>query len=76
MFQSFGDHAVPFAGGDPVYLAAKLDTFGDAVDRDHAFGSVMKGRGDGGSGAKDVDDHYDGMVHIIKMQQGRGQGRV
>jgi hypothetical protein len=65
MFQTFGDHAVPFAGRDPVYLAAKFDTFGDAVDWDNAFSPVVKGSGDGGSSAKDVDDHYDGVVHII-----------
>jgi hypothetical protein len=65
MFQSFGDHSIPFPGGDPVYLAAKFDTFGYAVDGDNAFSSVVKGSGDGGSGSKDVDDHYDRVVHII-----------
>ena len=46
-------------------IAKELDTFGDAVDRYHTFRAVMQGGGDGGGGAKDVDDHYDGVVHII-----------
>jgi len=68
MFQAFSDHPVPFTGGNPVYLPAELNTFGDAVDGYHAFGAVMQGGGDGGGGAKDIDDHYDGMIHIIKVQ--------
>jgi hypothetical protein len=65
MFKAFGDHAVPFPGGDAVYLAAKLDTFGNTVDGDHTFGTVMQSGSNGGSRAKDVDDDYNGVVHII-----------
>jgi hypothetical protein len=65
MLQSFGDHSVPFPCGNPVYLAPKFDTFGYAIDGDNAFSPVVKSSGDGGSGAKDIDDHYDSVVHII-----------
>ena len=76
MFQTFRDHPIPFTGGNPVDLPAELDTFGDAVDRYHAFGAVMQGGGNGGGGAEDIDDHYYRMVHIIKMQQSGGKGGV
>ena len=63
-----GYHAVTFSCRDPVDLPAELDTFGDAVYGDHAFCSVIKGGGDGGCGAKDIDDHHNGVIYIIQMQ--------
>src|SRR6185437_10483671 len=76
MLQTLGDHPVPLACRDPVDLSAELDTLGDAVYGDNTFCSVIKGGSDGGGGSENIDDHYNGMVYIIQMQQGRGQSRM
>src|SRR5262249_4062408 len=67
VFETFGDHSVAFTRGDPVDLAAEFNALGNAVDRDDAFCAIMQGCSNGRGSAKNVDDHYYGMIYIIQM---------
>jgi hypothetical protein len=65
MFQSFGDHSIPFTGGDAVDLTSQLDTLGYTIHGDHAFRSIIKGSSDSRSRAENVNDHNDSVSYIV-----------
>ena len=68
MFKAFCDHSIPLPCGDAIDLSAQLDTFGDAIHGNDAFCTVVQCGSNSGCCAKNVDDHYDGVVQIVQVR--------